>query len=170
MKKRRVKKLIFLITTYFTILLTVKAGGGNSKNDSYPYNEVPYETIAPYTTYSKGSVYIADAETIKRIIVDSCDLYVIDDRGNEKNPDMCICNSYKIRSKEDIREIVEILLQYESEFPSDWERTAESMYNEIRMHNKGFDLGYKETRTRDVDLDNNDEEKFNNPMLSLLLK
>ncbi len=169
-KKDRIKKLIFLLTTYFTILLTVKAGTNNTgKNELYPYNTTPTETICPYTTYGNRNIYIADEETIKRIIVESNDIYIIDER-DEKDPNMCICNSHLIKSTQEIEDIIDILLQYEKENPSDWERTRDSLINEWIMHNLGFDFGIKRLRTRNVDLNNADEENYDDLILSRILK
>ena len=168
--KQTIKKILFLITTYFTIILTVNANSGKDKNELYPYNTTPQETISPYTTYSKGNIYIADEDTIRRIIVDSSDVYIIDERDNQRDPDMCVCNSYKIRSKEQIEEIIDILLEYEKENPSPWDRSKESLINEWLIHKFGYEMGYKISRTMNVDLDNNDEEKFNGSPLNLILK
>ena len=169
-KTNRIKKMIFLLTTYFTIVLSANAAtNDNGKNELYPYNDNPTYYISPYTTYSKGNVYIADKETIKSIIVDSDDVYIIDAR-NQKDPNMCICNSYKIQSKEDIEEIIDILLLYEEKNPSGWERTRQSLYNELILHNAGFELGIQRTRTRNVDFNNEDEEKYDSPLLIRILK
>ena len=168
--KNRIKKVFFLITTYFTILLTVNANTGKENNKLYPYNNTPLETVSPYTTYSNGNVYIADEETIKRIIVDSCDVYVIDERDNQSDPNMCICNSYKIRSKEQIEEIIDILLEYEKDSSTPWDRSRESLVNEWLMHNFGYTFGYEPLRTGNVDLNNKDEEKFESPSLKLFTK
>lgn len=169
MEKKRIKRIIILLTTYFTIILTVKAGTINDKNELYPYNTNPTESIDPYASYSRGDVYIADKDTIKKIIVDSKDIYIIDERDQD-DPNMCICNSYKITSSEEIDEILNIILKYEEENPSPWDRSKDSLYNEWVMHNIGFNLGIRRFRTRNVDLDNNDEENYNSEVLTRILK
>ena len=170
MDKKKIKKLILLLTTYFTIILTVNASNGrNDKNEKYPYNPNPKYTIEAYSTYSKGNIYIADKDTILDVLVESDDIYIIDDR-NSPNPNMVVVNSYKIRSKEDIDRLIDTILQYEEENPSDWERTRASLYNELKLHNAGFDVGFQRIRTRNVDFDNEDEDKFNTPLLRRLIK
>ena len=170
MDKKRVKKFILLLATYFTILLTVNASNGkNDKNEKYPYNTNPTYSIEPYTTYSGGNIYIADKDTIMNVLVESNDIYVIDER-NGTNPNMVVVNSYKIRSLKQIEELIDTLLQYEEENPSDWDRTKSSLYNEILLHNLGFDLGIEKIRTRNVDFDNNDQDKFESPILRRIIK
>ncbi len=167
MNKTKIKKIILFITTYFAILLTAKAKT-NNKNELYPYNEKALYDISPYSSYSNGYIYISDIQTIKDIIVDSNDLYIIDFR-NLDDPDICICNSYKIKSCEEIKEIINILLEYEKENPSSWNRSKESLYNEWIMHNIGFELGIEIHRTRNVDLNNADQEKFESSIIKMIL-
>ena len=38
------------------------------------------------------------------------------------------------------------------------------------MHNLGYRFNYKKDHTTDIDLDNDDEEKFNKKILNWLLK
>jgi hypothetical protein len=158
MNKDRIKKAFFLFTTYFAIVLTVHATT-SSKNKQYPYNVTPIYSVAPYTTYSNGDVYIADKETIKNIIVKSDDVYIVDERDTE-DPNICICNSYRIRSLKQINEILDIILEYEEKNPSPWDRSKESLYNEWILHNIGYELDIKRQRTMNVDLNNKDEDKF----------
>lgn len=169
-KKIKIRKLLILIAAYFAALTTLLAAThDDGKNELYPYNDTPKENIVPYTTCDLGNIYIADKKTIKKIIVDNGDIYIIDERRND-NPNMCICNSYKIRSKEDIKAILKILLQYEEEDPTKWDRTFDAMYNEFIMHNVGFDFNINRVRTRNVDLDNADEENYDSPVLTFILK
>ncbi len=167
-RHNQIKKALLLIATYFTAILAAKA---NSDNDNmlYPYNDTSISMIDPYTDYSNGSVYISDEETIKSIIVDSNDVFIIDYR-TRNDPNMCICNSYKITSEEQMNEIIDILLEYEMENPSDWERTRESLYNEWVLHNFAYQLGIEQTHTQNADLNNNDEERFNSLILRRILK
>ena len=89
----------------------------------------------------------------------SNDIYIIDDRKS-LNPDMAICDSHKIRDKKFMNEIIDLLLEYEKENPSNWNRTKESMINEWIMHNISYDLDFKRESTERVDLDNKDEKKY----------
>ena len=162
-KKNRIRKIIFLLTTYFTIVFTVKANT-NSKNKQIPYNEIALFTILPYDSYSNGNVYISDFKTIKAVIIDSNDVYIIDER-NDEDPNICICNSYKIKSIKDIKEITDIILKYEKENPSSWNRSKESLINEWILHNMGYIFDIKRQRTMNVDFNNNDENKYKTMIL-----
>jgi hypothetical protein len=156
--KNRVKRAIFLIATYFTVIFTVKANTDN-KNESYPYNDTSIEIVSPYATYSNGNIYIANSDVIKQIIVDSSDVYIIDNRFST-NPNICICNSYKINNKNDIDEILDILLKYEEEYPSQWNRDFITMRREWIMHNLCYYFEVEKYRTAEVDLNNDDEEMY----------
>ena len=138
------KKTICLLSTYF-LLFTVNSEAEQGKDD-----------IKPYATYSKGKIYIADEDTIKRIVEDSDDLYIIDYR-NDDNPDMQVLDSYKIRSITDINRVVDVLLKYEEEYPSPWERTRFSLVQEWLEHNILNSAGIAEESTRNVDFDNAEE-------------
>ena len=63
-----------------------------------------------------------------------------------------------------------IILIYDSLYPSDWKRSIESMRVEWTVHNLLYDIGYERARTRDVDLDNLEEEKYNNKILRRIIK
>ncbi len=154
-RNNRIKKALFLIATYFTVILTANANS-DSKNTHFPYNETSTHIIDPYATYSNGAVYISDEDTIRSIIIDSDDIYIVDYR-NCKDPNMSICNSYKVTSKEQICEIIDIILEYEKQNPSNWYRTKESLYNEWIIHNTSYQFGILKSRSGNVDLDNRDE-------------
>lgn len=121
-------------------------------------NNIEYDiNIDPYDTYSNGKIYIG-TDLIK-ISHDSKDIFILDER-NKKNPNMKICNSYKITDYKERQEILESILKYEKEFPSDWDRTIDSMTYEWFIHNLFSNIGILRYRTNDVDLDNNDEEFY----------
>ena len=90
------------------------------------------------------------------------------DQRKAKDPNMKIVDSYKIKSKENMKLILEALLEYNQENPVDpaWERTLNSMIIEWDAHNFGYDkgdiaefFGRKDVKPRckDVDLNNLDE-------------
>ena len=58
----------------------------------------------------------------------------------ECNPNMQIYNSYKITNDAQKREILEILVKHDEEYPSrhTWGRTVESMLIEWEMHNDHY--------------------------------
>ena len=122
------------------------------------YSNLKTECFKAYL-YSSGYMYIGDKECIDTIKQDGTKLLIQDARsGND--PDIKIYDSYKIKDEQLQKEILDKLLYYEEIHPSDWERTKTSMVNEWYAHNLLYNMNYKRERTRDVDLDNNDEETF----------
>lgn len=158
MKYNKIKKALILTFAYLTIMFTVNENDNNN-NELYPYNNEPSIQIDSYCSYSKGNIYICNEDTIKRIIVNSNDIYIIDKR-NECNPVICICNSYKIKSKKVREEIINILLNYEKNNPSNWNRSKSSLMNEWLFHNIAFEFGYQISHSQNVDFDNEDEIIF----------
>lgn len=121
--------------------------------------------------YSLGRVFIGDYKTIKSIApeVSESDILIVDLRQME-DPDIQILSSYKINDIDIINEVLEIILFYESTDPTNWNRTISSMRNEWEMHNYGYFFHYDEDRTRDVDLNNADEEKYQSEILRKILR
>ncbi len=111
-----------------------------------------------YASYSKGDVYI-DTHVPEYFSPNPYDVFVLDRRSGN-NPDMRIYNSYKITSLEEQEEIIDILLRYEEEFESDWDRSKESLQREWAIHNLLYELGIKPKNTKHVDFDNEDEEDY----------
>lgn len=117
--------------------------------------------IEPYTNYSKGYIYILDnVDQIDNINQKENDVYIIDQRNN-KDPNIKIVNSYLINDKETMNEIIDILLEYEYIYPSNWNRNKNSLLNEWLVHNNLFYINYEVVRTKDVDFNNKDERRYN---------
>ena len=83
---------------------------------------------------------------------------------------MVICNSCNIRDKDIRNEILEVLCCYEEMYPSRWDRTIESMRLEWFYHNVSYYLNYKVSHSSEVDLNNGDEERYDNKVLSRILR
>ena len=122
-----------------------------------------------FAKYSKGKIYIGDEEFLKDIEVNEGDILVEDQRFGD-NPNMQIYCSSDICDKDIRNEILEVLCRYEECYPSPWDRTIESMRVEWFMHNFSFQLNHRQDRTRDVDLDNEDEVEFDNELIRRLFK
>lgn len=142
---------------------------------NYDYTYVPeYQIIECNSSkyykarYRSGNVYIV--KNLKEIVdVGDNDIIILDER-NKNDPNMKIISSNKISDKNIRNDIIEILLEYEKEYPSNWNRTPESMRLEWLVHNVFYDLNYKRNHTDNVDLDNNDENKYQNTILNKILK
>lgn len=115
--------------------------------------------------YQNGFVYIGDMDyldSIEKIGIN--DILVLDDRDSS-DPNLKILSSYLVNDLLIQRDILKILLEYEENNPSLWDRSFESMQNEWIIHNLMVLLSYKKERTMDVDFNNGDEEKYSGEYL-----
>ena len=83
---------------------------------------------------------------------------------------MRIYDSYKIDDKDRRNDILEVLCLYENMYPSDWNRSLESMRLEWFMHNLGHDFNYKKDHSDHVDLNNEDEDDYDDKVLRKLFR
>ena len=160
MKEKWKRKLVYL--TAFIITLSL-----------HMFSEPPqeYEILEDspaFARYSGGLVYIDDNRNGECLLQEG-DVLVLDQR-NSKDPNIKICDSYKIKSYKERKEILEILCLYEDCFPTEWDRSLESMLLEWNMHNKSYFFDYERKSSTDVDLNNADEEKYDSVVLQKLLK
>lgn len=163
------KKAFILLSTYFIILTTPKIKA-NEVEDTIIYNEeYEFEETIHYAKYKDKSIYIGTDESISRLIDNTTQNIYIADKRNLDNPTMSIYDSYKINNIKDISNILTIILNYEKEYPSNWNRSFNSMKKEWLIHNLCYKLNYELERTKKVDLDNNDETDFTN-IISILSK
>ncbi len=128
-------------------------------------------TTKPYATYSSGDVYIIkldNKDIIDNIVLNKNDIVILDDRDSV-NPNMQVLSSSSIYDKEKRNEIIEIMQDYNNKYPNNWNRTNTSLRLEWFVHNLLFDFNYKLDHTTDVDLDNNDEDYYNKPILNRIL-
>ena len=159
-KLDRNKKAFLLLATYFIILFTPKF---KRNQNSITYNDNYHITDdSEFATYEDYHIYIGSEEYISKISNDGINnIYIIDGR-NDDNPNFEICNSFRISNAKQRQEILKILLEYESRYPTKWHRTIKSMGNEWMIHNICYRLGIETNRTSKIDLDNNDEENYQN--------
>lgn len=161
MSKKLKRRLAFLTAFFITL---------SAHMMSEPKSEYTISDNAPYyATYSGGDIYIGKHRSDFPEEYCEGDIYVLDERDG-KNPDMKICNSHLVYSPKHRKEILEVLCHYEECFPTDWDRSLDSMRLEWTVHNLSYLLGYDLKSSRDVDLDNADEENFDNKLLVKLLK
>lgn len=166
MKNRR-KKAFALFVIYSLIIFKLNS----RRNIKVNYNE----------EYDKcGDNYFACLDNKNIFIVDDRDsfclddnIYVIDSRYDD-DPNMIVYNSYKIKSLEEIKEILKILKEYERQYPSKWERSILSMEYEWIVHNLSYYLNIYPENSKDVDLNNTDEgvliPKFENKIKEKILR
>ena len=108
----------------------------------------------------EGNVFFGSKREMKRLIDQGIEgIFVIDER-NDKDPNVQIIDSYNIRDRRTMKDVLAIIKQYDDAHPSKWSRTINSMINEWWLHNLCYDTDYYICNTKDVDLNNADEEVF----------
>lgn len=166
-KNLKVKKACLLLTASIALVGYMK----------YEHKYTPTYVITNnedyFATYSNGKIYIGTEVYINSIKdkVDKDDILVIDQRYSKSDPNFQIISSYRINNKDIRNEILEVLMTYEELYPSEWNRTIESMRLEWFVHNASHMFNYKLDHSDDVDLDNDDQLKYENVnILNKLLK
>lgn len=162
---KKSKKRLFLITAFIILI------GYYSKD--YKYNKSKYNVIDngdAYAEYSDGLVYIGDDKFLENVKCCEKDILICDQRDSDVDPDMIVYDSCLIDDKDKRNEILEILCEYEKCNPSNWNRSIESMRLEWFMHNLGYYFNVNKERTAHVDLDNDDEKKYDNKLIRKILK
>ena len=162
MKRSTKKRILFL-----SILLVLAI----NHLDDYEYhpNYEILENSEAYACYRDGNIYIGDEKYLRSIDCNPEDVLICDNRDKE-DCDFKILDSYKIRDKEARNDIIEVLLKYEEEDPTKWYRTKETMRLEWFVHNMSHDLSFERKSSSDVDLDNDDENKYDNKVLRKIFK
>ncbi len=152
------RRLCALISAYI-LLIGCYLSSCNKKEVTYnPHYK--YQSEDEYAYYNGGKIYICNEDTIDRIRDDETrDIYVIDQRFS-RDPNMRICNSYEIVDIRDMNRILNVLLKYEEEYPSPWNRDFITMRREWIMHNFCYYFEVEQYRTAEVDLNNGDENKY----------
>ena len=169
-KKTRIKSIIFLyITLGFTVYLF---NDYNYKDNSIVYEDNDNEAFGEY---SKGKIYIGDREFIESLNgkIHKGDIlieqgYKVDEGYND--PNYKIYSSYLITDKSDRNDILNVLQNYNNKNPWGFNRSLDSMRIEWTVHNILYYLGYEQKRTKDVDLNNGDEDIYSNQILKRLIK
>ena len=127
-------------------------------------NYVEPKAILPVGTYKKGEglVYIVTEDMLNDIMKDKePNVVVILDNRTATDPNMQIQNSYEITNRQQQKEILQLMLDYNNLNPVEpgWNRTLDSMMVEWQLHNLAYDMRYKRGRTKDCDFNNADEGK-----------
>lgn len=148
------KKLVLLIILCNLIIVNYFLMNKNDVIYNYEYTQ---ESLSHYASINGKNIYISHGFDSDNILNDA--IYIVDSR-NETDPDMRIINSYKISKLSEIRDILKVLNNYESVYPSNWNRTINSMEYEWFLHNLAYYLNFDNVHSADVDLNNNDEGKI----------
>ena len=154
----RSRKALLLLWTYIVILFMPKIK--TKSNKEVIYNKDYIYELTPYAKLDDKDIYIVGKDYAEENVNDNTsNIYIIDDRF-DKDPDISICNSYKYKSIEDIDTILNMLLEYEKNNPTEWNRSFKSMKDEWLMHNFCYYMHLQKDRTKQVDFNNGDEEIY----------
>lgn len=105
-----------------------------------------------------GNLYVVSPELDRDAqSVGENDYFAVDRRAN-KDPEFVVMSSYRADTDALIRQLCQFLLDHETAYPTDWDRTLESMVDEWKMHNLAYSMNYKLDHSADVNLNNADEE------------
>lgn len=160
---KKYNKRLILISILILLL-----GSYISKHKYKPKYEILADSDA-FASYSNGLIYIGDKEFLNSIEVNDGDVLILDERDLE-DPNMCIYNSCDISDKDIRNEILEVICCYEELYPSKWDRSIESMRLEWLCHNMAYCFNYRVEDSREVDLNNEDEEAYDNKVLNRILR
>ena len=159
MEKISKRRRLFIILSTYIILITTPKIYADSIPDNITYNsEYVVDTNDYYATINNRKVYFIRTEDKFTFTPPDDNIYIIDERDNT-DPNISVVDSYKFTDKE-IRELLSIILRYEEMYPTDWNRTFKSAFREWAFHNRSHNLSLEIERTGQVDLNNEDEEKY----------
>jgi len=159
MNKEMRRRICALISSYVVLFGCYFSSCYKDNRVTYNSN-YEYNSESPYAFYRNGKIYICNDKIIESIRDDSTnDIYVIDQR-NGIDPNLKICNSYEINNPVEMNRILNVLLEYEREYPSNWNRSLTSMRREWLAHNICYYFDVEKYRTAEVDLNNKDENKY----------
>lgn len=165
--ERKIKEKIrhdicYLLSTY--ILLTCMTSSSRTQTPTVSYtSKSSISSSEPFANLGgEQDIYIGKQKDMYALREKNPDDIYIVDKRDAKDPDMAICDSYKITDPEIMEEILDVMEEYEKKYPSLWKRSVSSMKKEWIVHNIAYYLGYHTPHTEEVDLNNDAEEDFNN--------
>ena len=169
-RKTRIKSILFL---YITLGITIYLFNDHNYKDN---NYIIFETNEePFGAYSKGNIYIGSHQYIESIKDKVKPGDVLVEQGyrtddNYYDPNYKIYSSYLIKDKDDRDAILRVINIYNTATSFTFNRTMESMRVEWSIHNILYNMGIERSRTKDVDLNNDDEKIYSDPVLKKIFK
>ena len=161
----RRKRKQYRLVAFSSILFIVSMSNVHGYHADY---EILNDANGAYATYGNGNVYIGDEEYIDSLEKNNNDVYIIDEREELQN--MKVLNSYRITDSNYRRDIINIMEDYENRYPSEWDRSEETMITEWAVHNTLYGFNYQTDRTQDVDFENTEEEQYKNLALKIFFR
>ena len=166
--KNNYKKMLLVLFAYITFLFAPKDIKCDNKTPIIYNTEYQMGSDMPYATYNGKEIYITDEEHLQEIIDKNPDDICIIDGRNQSDPYLSVFDSYKIKKLKDIHAILNILLAYEQQFSSPWNRTFSSMELEWLVHNFCYYISYETERAERVDLNNSDQDNYKNVVIVIV--
>ena len=121
-----------------------------------------------FASYQNGLIYIGDSSFINSLDhVNENDIIVMDNRNTDKSS-IQVVSSYEITDKDVRNDIICVIDEYLKLYPSDFNRSIESMRLEWLVHNILYGVNYEVDRTRDVDFETSEEDLYSNYVLTKL--
>lgn len=158
MKREKVKKNICLLLSIYTIIF------GNliykRKNEDIIYNDNYCCEDQLFATFYGKNIYIVNDKSLTENLSSFDDIYILDERKIE-NPNMRVCDSYKVINIYEMQKIIEMIKEYDKLSPTEWNRSDHAMLIEWVAHNIGYYFNIQRNRTQSVDFDNDEEQKYN---------
>lgn len=163
-KKRKIKFILVALASTFIILSCENVSCYTSYNPNYKI----LEGEEAYGEYPLGRVYIGTEDYINSLVKEENNVYVLDER--ESNNNIKILNSYKITNRNYQTDILNIINNYEEKYPTEWDRSIETMLTEWNAHNFCYNINYRRDHTTDVDFENSEEEFYQRKILKRIFK
>ena len=134
---------------------------GNMYTYSYSYtNDEEIITGKVFILKMNSNLLVNEINAFADAIVVNDNEYVAVDYRHLSDPDIQVRNSYRANTEKERQCIIDILLQYEESYPSDWERSVASLKNEWYWHNSAYEAGYSTLRAKHVNFNNGDEKNY----------
>lgn len=159
-KSKFKKSLCLIVATCVVFCCTPKRVQSETFSSKPYFSDEEYEILGDYICSNGKEILISKSFPQDYVRANNDNTIFVIDSRYDKDPDMVICNSYKVSDLKTMKEVLTILKEYEHNNPSKWDRSIESMMTEWIMHNIGYSLGYKRGSTVDTDLNNSDEESY----------
>ncbi len=118
----------------------------------------PFRVSASIYDEFAGNMYIVQKSLNREpLSITDNDYVVLDGRANG-DPEFEVIDSYRADNSVLIRRLCSILLEHEELYPTDWERTLDSMVGEWQIHNAAYAMNYRVDKSKNVNLNNGDED------------
>ena len=158
MKTKSVIKKLTIYTSMIPLLFVLNSSSIRKRSKEFFHDTTKISKHK--IEYNNGTIYIGSKSYLKTIKnLSDNDILALDARRS-KDPNIQIYDSYKITDDLIMEEIIESLLLYEEKYPTEWERTKNTMIREWLAHNAMHRVGYEVDRTENVDFNNEDEETY----------